>query len=160
MNGVSITIEVRDLAAANALIARFASLDEATLLTAVGTIGETQTRRRIEEEKTAPDGSAWSANREGTSILLRTGEHLRDSIAFEVGAGEVSWGSSWEYAHVHQDGMVIKPKSANVLIFTSGGKKRGAKQVTIPARPFVGLSAANGTEIEEVVVDWLARLAR
>lgn len=92
MNGVAITIEVHDLAAANALIARFASLDEAALLQAIGVIGEAQTRKRIQEEKTAPDGAAWAPNREGGSILHRSGEHLADSLAFEVGAGEVSWG--------------------------------------------------------------------
>lgn len=159
MNGVAITIEVHDLAAANALIARFASLDEAALLQAIGVIGEAQTRKRIQEEKTAPDGAAWAPNREGGSILHRSGEHLADSLAFEVGAGEVSWGASWEYAHVHQDGAVIHAKG-KALSFVSGGKRRFAKRVTIPARPFVGLSTANGTEIEEVVVDWLARLAR
>ncbi len=159
MTGIAITIEVHDLAAANALIGRFADLDEAALLTTIGGIGEMQTRRRIEEEKTAPDGTAWAANREGTSILLRSGEHLRDSLAFEVGAGEVSWGSSWEYAHVHQEGAVINAKGKG-LSFVSGGKRRFAKRVTIPARPFVGLSTANGTEIEQVVTDWLGRLAR
>ena len=159
MSGVAITIDVHDLAAANAVIGRFANLDEAALLTTIGGIGEMQTRRRVEEEKTAPDGTPWKPNREGTSILLRSGEHLRDSIAYEVGAGEVSWGSSWEYAHVHQDGAVITAKG-KAMSFMAGGKRRFAKKVTIPARPFVGLSAANGTEIVEVVTDWLGRLAR
>lgn len=90
MNGVGLSITVGDLAAANALIARFAELDEAALLETVGTIGESQTRRRIEEEKTGPDGEAWPPNLEGNPILLRSGRHLRDSIAFEVGAGEVN----------------------------------------------------------------------
>ncbi|GJD93360.1 phage virion morphogenesis protein [Methylobacterium iners] len=159
MSGVSLTLDVRDLAAANALIGRFAELDEGALLTTIGGIGEMQTRRRIESEKTSPDGAPWPANREGTSILLRTGEHLRDSIAFEVGASQVTWGSSWEYAHVHQDGAVITAKGKS-LSFVSGGRRRFAKRVTIPARPFVGLSTANGREIEDVVTDWLGRLAQ
>lgn len=159
MTGVAITIDVHSLAAANALIGRFADLDETALLTSIGGIGEMQTRRRIEEEKTAPDGTPWKPNREGTSILLRSGEHLRDTIAFEVGSSEVSWGSSWEFAHVHQYGAVITAKGKG-LSFMSGGKRRFAKKVTIPAREFVGLSSANGTEVVEVVTDWLGRLAR
>ena len=159
MSGIGITIEVRDLAAASALISRFIDIDETALLTTVGAIGEMQTRRRIEEEKTSPDGAAWAPNREGTSILLRTGEHLRDTIAHEVGSSEVRWGSSWQYAHVHQDGAVITAKGKR-LSFLVGGKRRFAQKVTIPARPFVGLSGANGREIEEVVTDWLGRLAR
>ena len=160
MSGVSITIDLAGLEAAIGRLARIAMLDERALLTTVGAIGEMQTRRRIESEKTAPDGAPWKANREGTSILLRTGEHLRDSIAYQVSSGLVRWGSSWQFAHVHQNGATIVPKNARALVFTSGGKRRGAKKVTIPARPFVGLSAANAAELEHVVTDWLGRLAR
>ncbi len=156
---IGLSVTVGDFAAANALIARFAELDEAPLLETIGGIGQMQTQRRIEEEKTSPDGAAWPANAEGGSILLRTGEHLRDSIAFEVGAGEVHWGSSWEYAHVHQDGAVISAKG-RALSFLVRSRRRSAKRVTIPARPFVGLSAENGREIERITIEWLSGLAR
>lgn len=159
MTGISFTLEVRDLEAASALISRFVEIDEGALLTTVGGIGALQTQRRIEEEKTSPDGTPWAPNREGGSVLMRTGEHLRDSIAFEVGEGHVLWGSSWEYAHIHQDGAVITA-SGKPLSFISGGKRRFAKRVTIPARPFVGLSPKDGREVEEIVTDWLGRLAR
>lgn len=157
---VGLSIEVHNLAAANSLIARFADLDEAALLERIGTIGEEQTRRRIEEEKTSPDGQPWPANAEGGNILMRTGEHLRDSLAFEVGSGEVSWGSSWEYAHVHQYGAVISAKNVRGLSFLVGGRRRFAKRVTIPARPFVGLSTENGRELEQITIEWLSGLAR
>lgn len=160
MSGVSISIDVAGLERAIGIIGRFVSIDEAALLNVVGAIGEMQTRRRIEQEKTSPDGAAWKPNREGTSILLRTGEHLRDSIAFEAGAGTVRWGSSWQFAHVHQHGATITPKSKPALSFMSGGKRRYAKRVTIPARPFVGVSAANLAELDHVVTDFLGRLAR
>lgn len=160
MSGVSITIDIAGLERAIGVVARFAHVDEPALLETVGAIGEMQTRRRIEEEKTSPDGAPWKANREGTSILLRSGEHLRDSIAFEVGSGLVRWGSSWQYAHVHQNGATITPKAKPALSFMSGGTRRFAKKVTIPARPFAGVSAANATEIERVVTDFLGRLAR
>jgi phage gpG-like protein len=159
MSGVGLTITLDGLEHAVSVVGRFEHLDEAALLTTIGAIGEMQTRRRIESEKTSPDGAPWKPNREGTSILLRSGEHLRDSIAFDVGAGLVRWGSSWEYAHVHQNGAVITAKG-KALFFMSGGKKRVAKKVTIPARPFVGLSAANGVELDRVVTDFLGRLAR
>lgn len=157
---IGLSVTVGDFAAANALIARFAELDEFALLEAIGTIGEFQTRRRIEEEKTGPDGEAWPPNLEGNPILLRSGRHLRDSIAFEVGTGEVHWGSSWEFAHIHQDGAVISAKNAPALSFLIRGRRRAAKRVTIPARPFVGLSAENGREIEQVTIEWLSGLAR
>lgn len=158
MSGVSITVDIAGLGAAVAAVDRLAHLDEGALLTAVGAVGEMQTRRRIEAEKTSPEGAPWRPNREGTSTLLRSGEHLRDSIAYAVGPGLVRWGSSWQYAHVHQYGATITAKGRG-LVFTSGGRKRFAKRVTIPARPFVGLSAANGIELDRVVTDVLGRMS-
>lgn len=157
---VSVLVEAANLPFAAAIVSRFAHIDENALLTTIGGVGEMQTRRRVEEEKRDPDGTPWPPNREGTSILLRTGEHLRDSLAFELGAGEVRWGSSWEHAHVHQEGAVITPKNARALSFLAGGRRRFAKKVTIPARRFVGLSTENGREIEEITTDWLRELAR
>lgn len=155
---VGMTITVDGLGPALALIDGVATLDENALLTTIGATGEMQTRRRIEEEKTAPDGAAWPANRAGTSILLQSGLNLRDSIAFDVAAGAAEWGSSWEFAHVHQDGAVIKPRDAKRLSFAIGGERVFARQVTIPARPFVGLSEANKSEIVDVVTDFLGVL--
>jgi len=130
------------------------------LLTAIGAVGEMQTRRRIEEEKTAPDGTAWPANRAGSSILLDTGENLLASIAFVVGSGEVSWGSSWEFAHVHQDGAVIEPKNAKALaIPVPGGEFRLVRKAVVPPRPFVGLSDDNAAEMLDVITDALGLAA-
>ena len=158
--GVSIVVDLSGLKFAESLLARIVAFDEGELLTAIGAMGESQTRRRISEEKTAPDGSAWPPNREGTSILLRTGRNLLDSVAYIVGAGQVQWGAAWEFAHVHQDGAKISAKNAKALIFKIGGKTVGAKSVTIPARPFVGLSGDNTKEIEELVTDVFGKLVQ
>ena len=158
---VSISLEISNLEALNAFksrIAKLVHLNEDELLTVVGALGESQTRRRIETEKTAPDGSAWPKNSEGTSILRQTGQNLLDSIAFNVRGKTAEWGASWEFAHVHQNGAVILPKTKKALSFMIGGKRISAKKVTIPARPFVGLSPANGNEIERVVSDFLGSL--
>jgi len=160
VSGVGIVVEVGSFAAIEALISRLEHFDEAGLLTDIAAIGELQTRRRIEEEKTAPDGTAWAPNAKGTSTLLHTGEHLRDSVASSVSGSQAEWGSSWEFAHVHQNGAVIVPKGAEPLAFRVGGKVRFARKVTIPKREFVGLSAENGREIVEIVTDYLGRLAQ
>lgn len=153
MAGVSITVDVSDFARVEALVTRLSAFDASELMSAIGAMGESQTRRRITDEKTAPDGTAWAPNREGTSILLRTGEHLLGSVAWSSSGAEAEWGESWEYAHVHQDGAVITPKTAARLSFMLGGKLVHAKKVTIPARPSVGLSAENGQEILQLVTD-------
>lgn len=154
----SIVIDINDLNLSADKIAALAHVDPSDLMTNIGAIGESQTRRRITDEKTAPDGTPWPPNRAGTSILLRTGEHLLGSVAFVSSSDEAEWGASWEYAHVHQDGMVIKPKDAKRLVFMLGDKQVFARQVTIPPRPFIGLSEDNRTEISEIVTDWLGSL--
>jgi phage gpG-like protein len=80
------------------------------------------------------------------------------SVAFVASATEAQWGASWEYAHVHQDGMTIKPKDAKRLAFVIGNQQIFARQVTIPPRPFVGISDDNREEISEIVTDWMGSL--
>lgn len=159
-NGISITVDASDLARIDALVSRLSAFDASELMTGVAALGESQTRRRIQEEKTAPDGSAWPANREGTPILLRSGEHLLGTVAFTASGAEAEWGSSWQHAHVHQNGMVITPKNGPQLSFMLGGKLVHAKKVTIPARPFVGISADNAEEIQHLISDVFGGLVR
>lgn len=160
---VAIDISALQWAIAHVSRIELAAGDAEQLLTELGAVGESQTRRRIEVEKTAPDGAPWKPNDTNTSILFASGRHLHDSIAFNASASEVEWGASWEWAHVHQKGMVIKPKDKKALAFYAPGGMYGVthvftKKVTIPARPFVGISADNATEITEHVSDFLGRL--
>lgn len=155
MGGISIIIESDDFDKVFKRLKPIFDFEPSELMTGIAALGESQTRRRISEEKTAPDGSAWKPNTEGTSTLLQTGQHLLQSIASEASSDMAEWGATWEHAHVHQDGMTIVPKNARALIFQIGGKTVGASKVTIPARPFVGLSSENEAEIEELITDVL-----
>ncbi|OCP17438.1 MULTISPECIES: phage virion morphogenesis protein [unclassified Ensifer] len=153
MPGISIQLDAGDLTAGLAKLKPIFDFEPVELMTTLGALGESQTRRRITEEKTAPDGTPWEPNREGKSILLQTGQHLLASVAWTASAEMAEWGASWEHAHVHQDGMTIVPKEAESLVFQLGGKTVFAKSVTVPARPFVGLSDENVREIVDVVTD-------
>lgn len=159
MDGIRLVIDVDGVLPGD-LLARLAegTADTLPLMSDIGAVLESSTRERIEDTKTAPDGTPWVSNQAGTSTLLATGRHLRDSVAFIATPSEVQVGAAWEYAHVHQDGAVIKPKSAARLHFMVGGASVFARQVTIPARPFVGVSAEDETEIERVTLDWLSDL--
>lgn len=157
--GVSLTLDASGLDGALKVLEPLLEFEGSELMSIIGAMGESQTRRRIESEKTSPDGAAWPPNLKGTSILVETGQHLLYSIAWQSSASEAEWGSSWEFAHVHQDGMTIKPKNAKHLAvpaaaFGASGGVRFAKQVTIPARPFVGLSSDNAEEIVDLVTDY------
>lgn len=156
--GVSIALDGSSLEAAMRQLRAFVSFDPAPLMEEIAALGESQTRRRISDEKTAPDGTPWQPNRAGTPILTETGQHLLASVAFYSSSEEAVWGASWEHAHVHQEGAVITAKNAPYLTFFAGGAWRSKKSVTIPARPFVGLSDDNRAEIEDLVSDHMGRL--
>jgi len=153
MSGISIVLDVSDLETAERKLRPLFDFEASELMSAIGAVGESQTRRRIAEEKTAPDGTPWKPNHAGTPILVATGQHLLSSLMWTASAEEAEWGSTWEYAHVHQDGMTIVPKNADRLAFQIGGQAVFAKEVEIPARPFAGLSEENRRELLDVVTD-------
>lgn len=149
----SLVVDSSDFADAFKKLKPILEFEPSELMSTLGALGESQTRRRISEEKTAPDGTPWKPNYNKTSILVDTGQHLLYSISWTATATEAEWGSTWERAHVHQEGMTIVPKNGKALAFTLGGDSVFAKSVTIPARPFVGLSDDNRQEILDVVSD-------
>ena len=79
--------------------------------------------------------------------LMATGQTIMGGIFVkEVTPHQVTIASGFEYSHVHQYGMTIKPRSqyaqiygmhAPMLYWFAGGKWHAAKSVTIPARPFM-----------------------
>ncbi|EFO30937.1 prophage MuSo2 protein [Roseibium sp. TrichSKD4] len=141
-----------------AAIGRLADLDQRELLDSHGALGASQTKRRIEEDKAAPDGTSWKANKEGTSTLFREGG-LADSIDHQLAGGsEVAWGSALVYAAIHQEGGTITPKKGKVLVFTAGGATVFAQSVTIPARPYLGLSDRDGREHEAMALRFIGEL--
>ena len=127
----------------NKIIAR--SEDMSPLMNSIGGIIEDGTRHRFETQ-TGPDGQKWQDTHRGGNILVNEG-HLRDSITSHAGSDEVEVGSNLIYAGVHQHGATIKPKSAGKLAFKIGSHLIFADQVTIPARPFLGIDAHDEANI-------------
>ena len=157
MAGISIHVDLAEFD--REIVSRLqalAELDTAEALDVLGQTGVSQTQQRISVEKTAPDGTAWKPNFSGTSILFLEGE-LNRSIVHEVESEtEVSWGSNRVYAAIHQLGGKIVPKNKRALQFKRGGKKITVRSVTIPARPYLGFSDANKTELVAILNDWMA----
>jgi phage gpG-like protein len=168
MTGVSFEVTFDDSLVMNAFARVEADLARpAGLLWRLGAYGVDSTVRRFGEQA-APDGSPWaplmpayaSLKPSGYDILYLTGA-LRTSQHFVVGAGEVQWGSGMIYAAVHQFGATIVPKSAKALHFQlglGGVREVFAKSVTIPARPYLGLSAADRVEIPRIAGDYIRTL--
>lgn len=115
-----------------------------------------------------PQGFAWkplsefyAPMKEGPGILRGPGgSGLWGSINSEVRGETVVVGASKPYAAIHQFGGVIKPKRGPHLIFRDrNGKAFGAaRQVTIPARPYLGIGPEDERDILEAVEDATARL--
>lgn len=109
----------------------------------IGDILYDGTMERFDRE-VSPDGvpwqKSWRARLQGGKTLQSTGR-LRDSIQLIVQGKKVSVKTNVKYAPVHQFGATIKAKSGKYLNFkTPTGGWVKIRSVTIPARPFLGMS--------------------
>ena len=88
--------------------------------------------------------AGWKAKRDGTpSTLQGAGTPvLRRSLRIEATASEVTVGSDRPYALIHQVGGTITAKAGGALRFQSGGKRFTVKKVTMPARPYLPVTAS------------------
>ena len=163
MTEIRMSGSAREIAAALERIAAIGR-NPARVLHAVGEQMIKSTQRRFHDGK-GPDGKAWaplnpayaasSGPRQG-GILVRTA-HLRDGISSYVDGRTLVWGSNLVYSAVHQFGAVIKPKTKKALFFSIGGHEVIAGSVTIPARPYLGFTAADRLTVIEELEEALAR---
>lgn len=152
------TIDARaeGLEAVDKALSRLDPLPAGELMEGIARMVQEQTRRRITNEKRAPSGAAWPPNRSGTPILYQSGALAR-SIDYLVSGETAIVGSGLVYAGVHQHGGTIKPKKAKRLVFRMGNKTIFARKVTIPARPYLGLSAENAEDVIDQVGRFLQK---
>ena len=122
------------------------------LMGSLATELESQTRRRITDEKRAPDGSPWESwsegyakTRHGNQSLLQAEGHFLDSIVSEHSADRSLAGSNLIQAAIHQEG---------------GTSDMPPGPAAVPARAYLGISDANEAELQAVVDDWLAQTVR
>lgn len=151
---------------------------QSQLLDEVGGLVEAQTKNRIADEKTAPDGSKWEAwsedyakTRHDNQSLLSGHGDLRESIQFYVDKKAVHVGSPLLYAGVHNDGFdgAVKVPAHIRRITQAFGRalkfpvfqqvSSFARQMHVPQRQFLGLSGNNRTELLSVIgTFWGAQL--
>jgi phage virion morphogenesis protein len=168
--GAQVSFDLQEIGAVKKILsnAALSGADCAKLLGGIGVEMEAQTQERFDTQK-SPDGESWKALAQKTmnyygskgllgarSILVGEGM-LRNSITSEVKGGgwSVLTGATMEYAAVHQFGAEIKPKSAKALFVPGYGM---LQKVTIPARPYLGVSADDAKVIENTVAVFLAGL--
>jgi phage virion morphogenesis protein len=127
------------------------------LYEAIGLSLVTSTQARF-ESGVGPDGAAWPpsirALAEGGKTLIDSGR-LMNSLTFEASDTGVLVGTNVLYAAAQQLGATIRPVAASHLTFRIGEQWISVDQVTIPARPFLGVDAEDEAEIVALVGDWL-----
>lgn len=136
------------------------------ILKAIGDRMVEQTKRRFEAGGPAPDESPWQPSKSQNPKRIRTltvSGHLRDSIRCQlIGSNTVAIGTNRVYAAIHQFGgktaaHIIRPRNKKALKTPYGlFKKVNHPGSVIPARPFLGLSAANSDEILGIINEYIA----
>lgn len=172
MTGAILETEFRSGRVLTAIAALQSSLrDPQPLLRAIGTGLLSNTQDRFDAE-TGPDGAAWKplsawylAHKRGPGILRGAGMRggLQGSLSMDVERGAVIIGTNKVYGAIHQFGGVIHPKnpSGRLMMRDYRGRPIGvARSVTIPARPYLGLSLRDEETILEVTEDYLDRILR
>lgn len=128
------------------------------LMESVGEALVSGTLKRFQDEED-PTGTKWPkskrAAKEGGQTLTNIGT-LRKSIDKIATSDKVMVGSNLPYARIHQKGGTVKPKKGKYLKFKGlDGKDVFVKEVTIPARPYLGVSKEDMEEVRETVADFL-----
>jgi phage virion morphogenesis protein len=99
-----------------------------------------------------PLSRAYADTKRGGQILVES-RALMNSITRRVSGRTLEVGSNRIYARIHQEGGVIRAKGGGALRFPLGDGYVTVKSVTIPARPYLGLSAADERAVLDAVED-------
>lgn len=152
----SISFDLDDIRAQSAMARLAAASDDMMpFMDSVGQLLVDSAKERIGVTNLGPDGAVWPqsfrARLDGGKTLRQDG-FLLDSIARSPAPDHVLVGSNLPYAAVHQFGAVIRAKSAEGLSFTlADGSHHVVSQVTIPARPYIGISVEDEATIFDLV---------
>lgn len=166
MSGVTLRISVtdRDARAALARLAAFGR-DPSPALKVVGQDLITSTQERIRDQ-VSPEGTRWpdlrpdyAAAKRGAGMLVESGR-LIGSLTRKVEGPQLLVGTNVLYAAIHQVGGVIRPKSKRALRFRIGQRWVLVRQVKIPARPFLGISARDLEDMRETIEGFILRASR
>ena len=127
----------------------------------MATIGETLvsgTIKRFADEED-PQGRKWEKSERAKTengVTLTDSGRLRKSIDYAATPDKVMVGSNVAYARIHQLGGSIKPKNGKALKFPGkSGNPVIVKQVNMPARPYLGVSAADMAEVKATIAAFM-----
>ncbi len=102
------------------------------------------------QKQVDPEGNKWASNLRGGQILTLRG-FLQKSITSQADENIAEVGTNVKYGAIHQYGGTIKARLKNFLCFNVNQSWVKKKSVTIPARPYLGLSAQDESDIAEQI---------
>ena len=127
--------------------------DAGPVMADIATLGERSTRRRFDTES-GPDGQKWKpslrARIPGGRTLTKDG-HLVGSISGRHGRDFAEWGVNRIYAAIHQFGGEIRAKGGSLRFRLANGGFATVQKVTMPARPFLGISDDDRDDILDII---------
>jgi phage virion morphogenesis protein len=133
---------------------------KAELLDEIGISVAENTRLRFLDQE-APDGTPWvpslRAKQQGGETMRDTGR-LMNSISHAVAGDSVEVGTNVPYAYPLHFGAEIRAVNGPYLRFRAwpGGPWASKKTVTLPARPFLGITDEDATSIALVINNFLS----
>lgn len=148
---MSIAIEVddADVRAAFAKLVKAAE-DPEPYLNAIGAVLVSAIKLRF-HTGSGVDGTPWAPVLRGGIPLRDTGAHLMNTTSYRVDGKSVVVGVAPRWAAIHHFGGTIRAKAAPWLVFKIGNRWARKKKVTIPARPFLGISKDDKDAILDVL---------
>ncbi len=158
MSALVVRMNVSGFETIDAILDRLSRPQGETLIESLARLMREQIKNRIEAGGPSPDGAAWKANIEGRKPMLYRSGALARSIDYAVSGNQAVVGSGLIYAAIHQYGGTILPKKGDRLAFRIGNRQVFARKVTMPARPFVGLSGEDRGELVRAAVLYLRSL--
>jgi len=146
VSGVGLQFSLDHLADVQRHVSAVIDMDKRELMDSLGAEAVTQIQRRIQDEKTTPQGVAWpawsesyAATRHAGHSLLQSENHLLQSMTHvvEMTGKDVDVGTNLIYAAIQNFGGA------------------GVGKPGLPAREYLGLSQENRMDLAAVASDWL-----
>lgn len=158
MNGLRIEMDLNGLRQFAHQIGEIASAGDDTqeLMENIGAYGVASTQLRF-ADGAGPDGKKWPQSvrvkmAQGNAQTLVDKGHLRDSFSSLASNNSAIWGTNLISAAPNHFGATIRPKNGKTLKFNIPGIGfRSAKEVVLPARPFMGINTQDAEEIGNLV---------
>lgn len=134
----------------------------------VGMYIQRQTINERFDKEQSPAGKKWMPlsemtkamrlrrNKTGNMKILQDNGELRKSIQYEAGNNYVKVGSVLKYARIHQFGGTINVSNKQRRLLYRYGFRVG-RNITIPARPFLGITKSELQHIKSMFKSYIKR---